>query len=1124
MEYFTSPDLRAHVGAVTTIAGQVKNVKRGHAQLLLESGYVLDVPDALFVPDSNRNLLSFRALRKNGCDIATARSPNDSEHIKVVKDGTVLATFHDSGNGLYLGKVMAVRRPIFAFNVVAGRDNATDQIMHHRLGHPGQQMSAKLHNATTGGLPEWTGRTPPGHVGQCEACTLGKFQTGEFAYVANKQVPEFLSELSVDLHGPVSPTSGPFRYFMVIICRGTRMCHVYLLVTKDMVMAQMVKHIVKMRTQYPERRIKKIRFDNAQEFVSESMRRFLEAQGIEHETCVEYNHAQNGSAEAQIKRLQQVARTLLMGSRLPASAWGHAVLHANAILQLWPVLGMKESPKELLEGVKPSISHLRVFGCAVYVPIPPSKRTKLGPQRMLGIYVGYESPSIIRYLDPKTGQMFRARLADCVFDELVFPCLGEMTEQRGQTSGGDLEPRKDWLFLPRDGPPVSTRAPDAGRVESFVRETIELTNIAEKAPDLMAPVQGVTRAIGIGSEVMNAPATIDVGSAPAKIVEARKRPGRPLGSKNKQGSKRRKLTGAAHGHEITTPSQEDGATDIASSWTGTAAPIELGESNHSSASGVITDEAVPSTMSEARQSVAWPYWQKGRDSELSSLISRKVLGNVVELPHGAQALGHRWVFALKRNAQGDIVRHKVCLVAKGYAQRYGIDYDETYAPVMDATAYRYLLALAAHYDLETETMDVVTAYLYGDLDRTIYMDAPEGYQDEMRATLRRPVVRLQKALYGLKQSGRMWYQRLTTFLEKQGFVYDMSNPCIYVLRDETGFVIIAIYVDDLNLIGTSEAVSKAKKMLSKEFEMKDLGKLSHCLGLQVEHLPSGIFVHQSTYVKNVLTKYNMAMSNNLPTPMEVRGERGLYDDAKEGEALLDGSTPYMNAIGELMWLANRTRPDIAYAVNVLARHASKPTHRHWAGVKRIMRYLKGTADYCILYQKGGSNPSSPELMGCADAGYKSDPRSGMSQGGYVFKVGGAAISWKSRKQKMVATSTAHAELIALYDGAREAVSLSRLTGFLERSTGLRDLTQPIPLHEDNEACIKQVQKGYIRTDDVKHIDPKYYAWIAQEDGKTVKVTSIPSKGNTADLMTKALPPVVHTRHVQGLGLISLSDA
>ena len=200
--------------------------------------------------------------------------------------------------------------------------------------------------------------------------------------------PEFLSHLAVDQHGPIDPPSGPFKYFMVIICRGTRRSFVYLLTSKDIALATVIKFMVRMKTQYPERQTKKIRFDNAQELVSASMKTFLDSLGIIHETCVEYVHAQNGSAEAQIKRVQQVTRTLLMGCNLvPASSWGPAVLHANDLLQYRPTGTMKESLKELLDGEKPSIAHLRTFGCAVYIPTPPPKRHKLGPQRTLGIYV-----------------------------------------------------------------------------------------------------------------------------------------------------------------------------------------------------------------------------------------------------------------------------------------------------------------------------------------------------------------------------------------------------------------------------------------------------------------------------------------------------------------------------------------------------------------------------------------------------------------------------------------------------------------------------------------------------------------------------------------------------------------
>jgi hypothetical protein len=269
----------------------------------------------------------------------------------------------------------------------------------------------------------------------------------------------------------------------------------------------------------------------------------------------------------------------------------------------------------------------------------------------------------------------------------------------------------------------------------------------------------------------------------------------------------------------------------------------------------------------------------------------------------------------------------------------------------------------------------------------------------------------------------------------------------------------------------------------------------------------------------MLKKYNMETCNPINTPMEVRGDRELYGVVQEGEQLLEQNVPYFSAIGELMWLANRTRPDIAFAVNVLARHATKPTRRHWNGIKRILRYLKKTADFGLLYQRR----SDPGLRGFADAGFRSDPITAKSQGGYVFQTNGAAISWKSRKQTVVATSTAHAELIALYEGTREAVWVSRLRKFVERSTGQKDEESCIPLYEDNEACIKMVQNGYVRSDATKHIDPRYQAYLKEENGRTVEVQSVSSQENVADIFTKSLPAATHWKHLRGLGVISLAE-
>ena len=1125
-------DLSTNTIRIHTIAGEM-SAKVGHAQVQLENGTIIDIPDAVYAPSSNRNLISLRALRENGLHIYSRQGDDGSELICVRKDHKSVAEFKDGGDGLYFGKIFPTGGVAMAYHV-EGRGRSLEATMHARLGHPGKTLTRKLVNSTRGGPGKWKGDAPcDGVLGKpCEPCALGKFQAAKFDYHLPTENPEFLSHLAVDEHGPIDPPSGPFKYFMVIVCRGTRRSFVTLLSSKDLALATMVKFIIRVRTQYPERQVKKIRFDNAQEFISSAMKTFLESLGIVHETCVEYVHAQNGSAEGQIKRIQQVARTLMMGCNLPASCWGPAVLHANELLQYRPAGTMKESPKELLDGEKPSIAHLRTFGCAVYIPIPPPKRDKLGPQRSLGIYVGFDSPSIIRYLEHRTGEMFRARFADCVFDETLFPALGnpEMDPTAKLEKDRLMREAKSHLF---DGkPPKVTLFPerelDPLRVEENVRHVVTLHKLAERVPHEFAPTQGVTVAEGNGKTVKNSPAAIQMGT-PAKVVEPRRKAGRPPGAKDRNPRKRRtkeqkssdKATKIAKVSDASpeiliplaveeTPQGEQGTAEVAGETVGEAHHVHDEEDT----------DPDPKSVEEARQQKVWPQWRKAMDAELQSIKSRNVLGDVQELPEGCRPIGYKWVFDRKRDAEGRIARYKARLVAKGYVQQFGQDYTDTYAPVVDAATYRYLIALAARHGLETDAEDVVTAYLYGDLDHEMFLNAPEGHQEERQAEMNVPVVRLQKALYGLKQSGRVWFQRLTTYLTEQGFMNDEADaPCVFTKREGAEFAIIAIYVDDLIIIGTKRAVGRAKKMMIDEFEMKDLGRVSHCIGLQIEHFDGGIFVHQTNYTRGLLKKYSMENCNPMKTPMEVKGDRELYGDPKEGEPLLGSEYPYFSAIGELMWLANRTRPDIAFAVNILARYAATPTMRHWNGVRRILRYLKRTEDYGILYRRG----STEKLRGYADAGYKSDPNTGKSQGGYVFKLGGAAISWRSKKQTVVATSTAHAELIALYDGTREASWLHRLQKFVEKSTGLDDDPQRIPMHEDNEACIKQIKKGFVRTDATKHIDPKYRAWVAQGDGKTVDVVSVASQDNTADIFTKALPGETHWHHVRGLGMLSREE-
>ena len=256
--------------------------------------------------------------------------------------------------------------------------------------------------------------------------------------------------------------------------------------------------------------------------------------------------------------------------------------------------------------------------------------------------------------------------------------------------------------------------------------------------------------------------------------------------------------------------------------------------------------------------------------------------------------------------------------------------------------------------------------------------------------------------------------------------------------------------------------------------MKDLGKKKFCLGLQIEHLPNGILGHQSTYTEKVLKQFYMDKAHPLSTPMvgwSLDVKQDPFRPQEDDEETLGLEVPYLSAIGALMYLANYTRPDIAFAVNLLARCSSAPTRRHWNGIKHILRYLLGTTDLGLFYPNG----SKSQLVGYANTSYLSDPHKGRSQTGYLFTYGNTVISWRSIKQTIFATSSSHAEIIAIHEASRECIWLRSIIQHIRENYGLSSIIKsPMILYEDNAACITQIRGGYIKGDRNKHIAPFFY--------------------------------------------------
>jgi hypothetical protein len=332
-----------------------------------------------------------------------------------------------------------------------------------------------------------------------------------------------------------------------------------------------------------------------------------------------------------------------------------------------------------------------------------------------------------------------------------------------------------------------------------------------------------------------------------------------------------------------------------------------------------------------------------------------------ELPQGRVAIEAKWVYQAKRDTDGNVICYKARLVAKGYSQRPGIDYDKTFAPVMQLETLRLLIAIATQLSLEAHVMDVVGAYLNGKLEETIYMQQPPGYEDGTSM-----VLRLLLTLYGLKQSGRAWNKTLDRAFTKLGYTRLFSDQCVYFRIDGDKFTIVAVHVDNMLLLATDHALmDQLKKGLASKFKVSDLGELKLMVGMEFARCRERglIKMSQTQYVTRIIDRFGMALSNPVKTPLDPNIKL-----AKTPEGTSHHFPKYLNAIGSLMYAAIGTRPDISFAVQHLSQFLLNPGPEHWTAVKQVFCYLNGTKDLGIIFGRS----LHPDPIGYLDANWGSN--------------------------------------------------------------------------------------------------------------------------------------------------------
>lgn len=1007
-------------------------------------GTTMTLSDVLYVPELNGNLVSISRLGDANINVnfdkERATLINNEEVIGTAKRKNDVYTMYENKMCLYT------------------TNETTSEIWHKRLGHPTPNESnrlAKLYEIKSNSANDKS----------CETCNICNIRRKNFPKTTNSRRNSCLELIHTDVIGPINPISrGGNRYVITFTDDFSRYSEVYMIKHKSDALSKFIEYKRQVEKLH-DKRIKALRSDNGGEYVNRNFEKYLIEEGIQRELTTPYTPQQNGVAERLNQTLLNITRCLMEESGADDDLWGEALLTANYIRNRRTTTSNNgKTPYGTWTNRNTGIKHMKAFGCRCWYKSNRHMQ-KYKPQGEKGIFLGYEPyTKAYRIWNDQRKTIIISR--DVKFDETCFP----MKEKNREFDENVV----NW--------------------NRFIDPYVE--NDEDNEEEISeSKVQDTSRNEDENEEHSEELDEDSVEQERSDVEEDH------LDDNSREITNEDDDSSSEIINEDDESSSEIYENDVEQNVT-TRSGRKIKKPNwlqDYSVYAVSRDTAHGDEPKSYKQAISGPEnakWIEAINAEFRNLTT-KGTWEIIDRPKNSKILKTMWIFKRKLSEQGVITSYKARLVALG---NHEVDYGETFSPVVMRRTTRILLALSMMNKWEIEHVDIEGAYLNAELKKNMFIEIPEGHEDEHLRN--RCVLQLKKGLYGLHESGKLWNERLNSFMIGEGLRRCISDPGVYY--NDKRNLIISTYVDDLMLHGEKEEIKIFKNKLKKNFNVKELGAAKRVLSINLKRSKNSIRIDQSDYTKSLLNEFGMDECKSTKTMSDPNVKYAKNED-KIDEIL---KKKYQKAIGGLLYLATNTRPDILHTVTKLSQYSVNPSEQHWNGVKRLLRYLKGTIDYGITYS---DTERTQQVQIYTDADWGSDPDR-KSYSGYAIVMANGVVSWCSRKQRCVAQSTAEAEFVALSECIKE---VKWLNSFRSEITGRQSKKWTINI--DNLAAIKMAENHWT-SDRTKHIDLKVLLIRQEIEEQRMQLQYVPSEYNLADGLTKTLTEAKNKRMCEGLGI------